>query len=96
MLQVSIDLTERHVVLAFVWARMRVIDEQSGSSRPKLTNLTFEDWLEVGWSHCHAYVCTVYISSYLSAHGLAGGTVGGTLTCHAYAHLPCICTHRLL
>lgn len=40
------DITERHVTLAFVWARMKVVDEQADRSRAKLTHLAFEDWLE--------------------------------------------------
>lgn len=40
------DLTDRHITLAFVWSRMKVIDEQSTKMRVKLTHLTFEDWIE--------------------------------------------------
>ena len=40
------DLSERAVVLAFVWARMRVIDEYDAASIKKLASLSFEDWLE--------------------------------------------------
>ena len=43
---VDVDVTDRDVTLAFVWSRMKVIDEQKDKSRVLLTHLSFEDWLE--------------------------------------------------
>ena len=40
------DLTERAAVLAFIWSRMKVIDERSIASQKKLAGLGFEDFLE--------------------------------------------------
>ena len=40
------DLTERHITLAFVWSRMKVIDEEDPKTRVKLTHLAYEDFVE--------------------------------------------------
>ena len=40
------DFTQREFSLTFLWARMRVIDETPAKSRVKLTQLSFEDFLE--------------------------------------------------
>ena len=42
----DVDITERHVTLAFLWGRMKVVDEQLERTRVKLTHMTFEDFLE--------------------------------------------------
>ena len=42
----DVDINERHVTLAFVWSRMKVIDEQREATRVKLTHMAFEDFLE--------------------------------------------------
>ena len=42
----TVDITERHVTLAFLWGRMKVVDEQLERTRVKLTHMTFEDFLE--------------------------------------------------
>ena len=54
---VADDLTERDCTLAFVWSRMRVIDEQSDIGRIKLTHLSFEDFLE---ALCRCSVCKAW------------------------------------
>ena len=54
---VDLDLTERDMTLAFVWSRMRVIDEQSENGRIRLTYLAFEDWLE---ALCRVSVCKAW------------------------------------
>jgi hypothetical protein len=41
------DFTTREATLAFVWSRMRVIDELKESTRKKVEQISFEDWLEV-------------------------------------------------
>ena len=38
--------TPREGTLAFIWSRMKVIEEQSKASRRKLLHLSFEDFLE--------------------------------------------------
>ena len=43
---IDVDLTVSDAKLAFVWARMRVVDEQTDRGNIKLTHLNFEDWLE--------------------------------------------------
>ena len=42
---VDVDLTERDATLAFVWSRMRVVDEQADRGRIQLTHLSFEDFV---------------------------------------------------
>jgi len=54
---VDVDLTERDATLAFVWSRMRVIDEQSSHGRIQLTYLSFEDFLE---AICRCAACKAW------------------------------------
>lgn len=54
---VDLDLTERDTTLAFVWSRMRAIDEQSDKGRIKLMWLSFEDFLE---ALCRLCVCKAW------------------------------------
>lgn len=42
----SSEFTRREATLAFVWSRMRCVDESSDASRRKLVHLSFEDFLE--------------------------------------------------
>ena len=54
---IDADLTERDATLAFVWSRMRVVDEQTDLGRIKVTHLTFEDFLE---AICRCSVCKAW------------------------------------
>lgn len=54
---IDADLTERDVTLAFVWSRMRVVDEQGEKGRVALCNLSFEDFLE---ALCRCSVCKAW------------------------------------
>jgi len=54
---VDVDLTERDATLAFVWSRMRVVDEQADRGRIQLTHLSFEDFLE---ALCRCSVCKAW------------------------------------
>lgn len=40
------EFTMRYAKLCFSWSRMKVIDEATEKSRVRLTNMTFEDFLE--------------------------------------------------
>lgn len=40
------DFTLREASLAFTWARMRVVDVNAATSKPKMQNLSFEDFLD--------------------------------------------------
>ena len=54
---IDVDLTERDMTLAFVWSRMRVIDDQSDLGRTKLMHLSFEDFLE---ALCRCAACKAW------------------------------------
>lgn len=56
---IDTDLTDVKITLAFVWARMRVIDEQSDRGRALLTHHSFEDFLE---ALCRCSVCKAWPS----------------------------------
>lgn len=43
---IDVDITDRDSTLAFVFSRMRIVDDQSERSRMHLTYLGFEDFLE--------------------------------------------------
>ena len=40
------DFTTREANLIFVWSRMRTVDEEDKAARERLTQLSFEDFLE--------------------------------------------------
>jgi len=43
---IDVDVSDRDVTLAFVFSRMRIVDDQNERSRVRLTYLGFEDFLE--------------------------------------------------
>ena len=71
---VDVDVTDRDVTLAFVWSRMKVIDEQKDKSRVLLTHLSFEDWLE---ALCRLAVRKAFPTSADLAKGGEGGETMG-------------------